>query len=436
MKYQEALDYMEAIKGLGIQPGLASIQELCRRLGNPQDELKFVHVTGTNGKGSTLAFISSVLQCAGYRVGKYSSPAVFDYRERMQVNGRMITQKALGEWMDVVKAACDEMQAEGLAHPTPFEVETALAFLYFREQGCQIVALEVGMGGALDATNLITTTEVAVITSVSMDHMGFLGKNLGEIAQQKAGILKSGCIAVTLQQSEEVLAVLGQKAEGLGCALRIADREQCRQVKYGLKKQSFSYGEYKQLEITLAGKWQVENAMLAVEAAGALREKGYEISDAALRKGLVECQWPGRFSVVGNRPLFLVDGAHNEDAAKRLAETIEFYFTNKRIIYIMGVLKDKEYEKIIDLTHHLAEQIITVTPPENSRALPAYELAQAVAKVHPEVTAVDSLEEAVEVSHLLADKDDVIIAFGSLSYLGRLIGIVEKQGQKGSKRNG
>ncbi len=436
MKYQEALDYIESLKGLGIHPGLGSIQELCRRLGNPQDDLRFVHVAGTNGKGSTLAYISSILQCAGYRVGRYSSPAVFDYRERMQVNGRIITRKDLGTWMDMVKQACDAMQAEGLAHPTPFEVETALAFLYFKEKQCDIVVLEVGMGGAMDATNLIKTTEVAVLTSISMDHMGFLGKTLSEIAKQKAGILKPGCIAVTGNREAEVLQVIRGKAEELGCRLRQVDYEQCKQVKYGLKKQSFTYGGYKQLEITLAGKWQVDNAMLAVEAIEALKEQGYEISEQALRKGLLECQWPGRFFVAGNRPLFLVDGAHNEDAAKRLAETIEFYFTNKRIIYIMGILKDKEYEKIIDLTHHLADQIITVTTPENPRALPAYELAQAVSKVHPQVTAVDSLEEAVEVSYLLADKDDVIIAFGSLSYLGRLIGIVEKHGQKGSKRNG
>lgn len=436
MNYKEAMAYIESLSGLGIQPGLGSIRELCSRLGNPQEELRFVHVAGTNGKGSTLTYISTVLQCSGYRVGKYSSPAVFEYREKIQVNGRMITQKDLCRLLEQVKAACDGMVSDGLAHPTPFEIETALAFLYFLEKGCELVVLEVGMGGLMDATNLIRNTEVAVLTSISMDHMGFLGNSLSAIAEQKAGILKPGCIAVTLQQQKEVLQVIRAKADEVGCSLRIADRSKCTGVKYGLKKQSFSYGGYKQLEITMAGKWQIDNGVLAVEAILALQEKGYAISEAALRKGLKEARWLGRFSLIGNKPIFLVDGAHNEDAAKRLAETIEFYFTNKRIIYIMGILKDKEYEKIISLTHHLADQIITVTPPENPRGMQAYDLAQEVARYHSNVTAADSLEEAVEMSMLLAEKDDVIIAFGSLSYLGRLMGIVEKQGQKGSKRNG
>lgn len=183
----------------------------------------------------------------------------------------------------------------------------------------------------------------------------------------------------------------------------------------------------KNLEITLAGKFQVENAILAIETVRALNQYGFLVSETALRKGLRETKWLGRFSLISKKPFFIADGAHNEDAAKKLAESIEFYFTNKRIIYIMGILKDKEYEKIIDLTHKYADQIITVTPPENPRALPAYELAQEIVKVHPAVTAVDSLEEAVEMSYLLAGKDDVIIAFGSLSYLGRLMEIVAKR---------
>ena len=229
-----------------------------------------------------------------------------------------------------------------------------------------------------------------------------------------------------MKQSPEVMEVVCREAEKNRCPLKAADAEAAKCIKYGVEKQRFQYKELKNLEIGLAGKFQIENAVLAIECVEAIKEQGFEITEKAIRRGLLETKWPGRFSVIEKRPFFIVDGAHNEDAAKKLANSIEFYFTNRRIIYIMGILKDKEYEKIIDLTHKYAEQIITVTPPDNPRAMHAYELAQEIVKVHPQVTAVDSLEEAVEMSRLLASKEDVIIAFGSLSYLGRLIKIVEK----------
>jgi dihydrofolate synthase/folylpolyglutamate synthase len=212
-----------------------------------------------------------------------------------------------------------------------------------------------------------------------------------------------------------------------GCPLVVSHPERAAHVKSTLAKQQFDYAGFKKLEITLAGRYQIDNACLAVDAAEALSGKGFPISEEALRTGLRETVWRGRFSVISKKPLFIVDGAHDEDAAKRLAESIEFYFTNRRIIYIMGVLKDKEYGKIIALTHSYADQIITVATPGNPRALPAYDLACEVAKVHKNVTAAASLEEAVEMSLLLAGKDDVIIAFGSLSFLGRMIEIVEKK---------
>ena len=425
MKEQEALDYIESLSGLGIVPGLDSNQELCGRLGNPQDDLKFVHVAGTNGKGSVSAYIATVLKCGGYRVGRYISPTIFQYRERIQVGNRCITKEALGRLMEQVKQVCNEMVAEGLSQPTPFEIETALGFLYFREKKCDIVVLETGMGGLLDATNIIQNTVLAVLTSVSMDHMKFLGKTLAEIATHKAGILKAGCRVVSIRQSREAMEVIEKRAAQLGCPLTVAEPSKASGVKYGLEKQRFTYGGFSGLEISLAGKYQIENACLALEALRVLGECGFSVNERRLRQGFLETKWPGRFTVIGKKPYFIVDGAHNEDAAKRLAESVEFYFTNKRIIYIMGVLKDKEYEKIIALTHSQADQIITVTTPNNPRALSAYELAREVAKVHRNVTAVDSLEEAVEMSRLLAEKDDVIIAFGSLSFLGKLMEIVE-----------
>ena len=434
MKYREALDYIESIQSYGIVPGLESITELCKRLGNPQDRLKFVHIAGTNGKGSTLAYISTVLACAGYRVGRYISPTIFDYRERIQVNNRYITQKALCEGVEIIGNICYGMALEGLPHPTPFEVETALGFWYFDRKGCDIVVLETGMGGRYDATNLIRNTEVAVLAPISMDHMAFLGKTLAEIAGHKAGILKEGCDVVSAEQAPEAMEVIRRAADEKNCRLHVTDESSLVNLKQGsgrfLERQRFDYRGsggvfFRQLEIHLAGSFQLLNALLAIETLRVLQERGYKITEAALRKGLGETVWRGRFSVISTKPLFVVDGAHNEEAAEKLAESLEFYFTNKRIIYIIGILRDKEYEKIINLTHAYADQIITVTPPNNPRAMSAYELAQEIAKVHCKVTAVDSLEEAVEMARLLAGPEDVIVAFGSLSYLGRLIRIVE-----------
>jgi len=427
MTEREVEEYLERIGHLGISPGLDSIRELCRRLGDPQEALTFVHIAGTNGKGSAAAYIASVLKCGGYRVGKYTSPALFGVRDLIQVNGRPIGKKAMCAGMERVKEACDRMAAEGYAHPTPFEVETALGFLFFQERKCDIVVLETGMGGLLDATNIVEHTAVAVFASISMDHMKFLGNTLAEIAGQKAGILKAGCAAVTTVQSPEVMEVIAREAAALGCPLTAADAAKAEHVHYGLEKQWFDYGGRKKLEISLAGQYQVENAVLALEALEALGSRGFPVAEEKLREGFLEAEWPGRFTVVGRKPFFIVDGAHNEDAAKRLRQSVEFYFADRRIIYIMGVLKDKEYGKIIGLTHDLADQIITVSAPGNPRAMPAYQLAQEVAMVHPDVTAADSLEEAVEMSCLLAGKDDVIIAFGSLSFLGRLMQIVEKR---------
>lgn len=424
MNYKEAIAYMESIAGCGIQPGLDSIRELCRRLGDPQKDTKWIHIAGTNGKGSVLAYVSTILSCAGYRVGRYLSPTIREYRERIQVNGKKIPQRALCEHLETVKAACDAMTAAGLAQPTPFEVETALAFLYFREKKCDIGVLETGMGGLLDATNLIEGTLVEGIASIGMDHMKFLGGTLKEIAAQKAGIIKPGSIVVCMRQKPEAEEVVRGKAREAGAAFWVSDSAGAQRIKYGLERQCFDYGGYRRLEISLAGKFQISNAVLAVDVCRALGEKGFPVSEKALRQGLKETVWEGRLTVLKKRPLLIADGAHNEDAAEKLAESIEFYFTNRRILYIMGVLRDKDYGRIIELTHRYADQIITVTPPDNPRALPALELAKEISKVHPSVTAAASLEEALEMAQLLAGEDDVILAFGSLSYLGRLMDLV------------
>ncbi|MCR5256495.1 MAG: bifunctional folylpolyglutamate synthase/dihydrofolate synthase [Acetatifactor sp.] len=430
MKYEEALDYIESIKPEGIKPGLDSIRELCRELGNPQDELKFVHVAGTNGKGSVVSFISKVLQKAGYKTGTFVSPVIFDFRDMICVNSKPITKKALGEEMETVKNACDKMVGNGFSRPTPFEVETALAFLHFKNAGCDIVVLETGMGGKLDATNIIKNTLVCVFTSIALDHMQFLGNTVLEIAKNKSGIIKPGASVLIEDQCREVLAVMKENAELNRCYFDVAEVEDITGVRSGLQKQTFNYKNRKKISISMVGRYQIMNACVSLDAIDELIKKGFNISEKAIFSGLLEASVPGRFQIIQKKPLIIADGAHNPDGAKRLAESIEFYFTNKRIVYIMGMLKDKDYESVIALTHKYADEIITITPPNNERALSAYELATEIGKVHKSVSAVDSVEEALEVASLMCGRDGIIIAFGSLSYLGRLIGDVKKSDKK------
>lgn len=427
MNYREAMQYIEELRSLGSVMGLETMRQLCARLGDPQEKLKFVHIAGTNGKGSTLAYVSTVMQTAGYRVGRYLSPTVRDYRERFQMDGREITQSALCRYLEEVKREAGAMVSEGFAQPTLFEVETAVAFLWFRDKACDLVVLETGLGGALDATNVVNNTLAAVFSSISMDHMELLGETLEEIALVKAGIIKNKCYVISVKQEAEVMKVLRQSALLKKGKFLTADSARAKQVRYGVTRQSFSYDRYKNLEISMAGRFQIENAVLAVETVMALARCGFTVPEDKLRQGLLMTKWPGRFDVIARRPLVIADGAHNEDAAKKLAESIRFYFTNKKIIYIIGMLRDKEYDKVIRHTFALASHIITVTPPIRERALTALELAQAVREYHSAVTAADSVQEAVELACLLAgkDKDAVIIAFGSLSYLGELMVTVE-----------
>lgn len=427
MNYREALEYIDELQQYGVVMGLTTMQELCARLGNPQEQLKFVHIAGTNGKGSVLAYVSTVLQAAGYRVGRFISPAVKDFKEQFQVDGRMITQSGLCKYLELVRQAADGMAVEGLPHPTVFEVETAVSFLYFLDKKCDIVVQETGLGGTLDSTNVVTNTLAAVFTSISMDHMGVLGDSLEKIAAAKAGIIKNRCYVISAKQQPEAMKVLRQSALLRKAKFFTADVSRAKSVKYGLTKQSFSYDKYKNLEITMPGQFQIENAVVALETLAALVRQGYSIPDDKLRSGFLQAKWQGRFDIIGKRPLFIADGAHNEDASIKLAENIRFHFTNRTIIYIMGMLKDKEYDKVIRNTYELAKHIITVTPPIADRAMHAYELAQAVREYHDSVTVADSVQEAVEMAYLLAgqDKDCVIIAFGSLSYLGELMNVVE-----------
>lgn len=420
MNYEEARVYLDEVSKYGSVLGLDNMRELLGRLGNPQDDLKFIHISGTNGKGSALSYMSTILSGAGFRTGRYISPTLYAYRERIQVDGVMIDRESLAALVTVVKEAVDAMEAENKGNPTVFEVETALSFLYFKEQKCDIVVLETGLGGTLDATNVVKTTVMEMISSIGMDHMEFLGGTLQEIAENKAGIIKPHTWAVSAEQDQKAAEVIKRVCREKDCKLSVVDPDAFQDVHYGYEKQTFTYKNWKDVEITLAGTYQVTNAALALEAVEALRKLGYSLTEEQVRKGMKAAFWRGRFSVIHKNPVVVIDGAHNPAAAKVLKDSLETYFQGKNLHFIMGVFADKDYQSVIEMTAPLAKHIITIETPGNPRALSAVKLKEAVEKVNPSVEAAGSIREAVEKSMKNTQKDDVIAAFGSLSFLGEL----------------
>lgn len=425
MTYQEARAFIEQTKQYGSILGLTSIRNLMSELGNVQDSLPIIHLAGTNGKGSVGAMLESVLRQSGYHVGRYTSPAVFAYEEIYQIDGRMIAPEDFAEMATIVQTACEKMVAQGQPHPTAFEVETAIAFCYFAEKKCDLILLETGMGGSTDATNLITHPICSVITSISMDHMAFLGNTLTEIATVKAGIIKNGCPVAAAWQTPEVEHVLRIQVDKMNAPLAFAERDKVSDVHYDSTELRFSYRGFGNVKLSLSGSYQIANAACALETVGLLRQKGYVIPDDKVRKGLQNARWQGRFETIHTKPLCIIDGAHNEEAALLLRESVENCFTNRRITYIIGVLEDKEHEKMLKIMLPPAERVYTVTP-DNVRALPAEQLAKEAAKYHAHVKAVDTVEEAVRMACMDAGEDGVVLAFGSLSYLAEVKRAVTK----------
>lgn len=423
MTYDEAKAYCARIAGKGSVLGLESIENLMQELSNVQEKLSVIHIAGTNGKGSVGAYLAAVLREAGYVVGRYTSPAVFDPLEVWQVDGCNITQEEYAALVSQVKCACDAMTEKGMSQPTLFEVETAVAFLFFYQKKCDYVLLETGMGGELDATNILTHPVCAVITSISMDHMKFLGNTLGEIARAKAGIIKADSPVVTICQKPEAMEVITKVAEEKQAPLFVADRAQIRELVTSPEGCSYDCPGIGTISTSMTGLYQVDNSLLA---AVVLKEV-LHLSPEIIKAGIQKARWSGRFEIIAKEPLFIIDGAHNEDAAEKLYATLQNYFTNRRITYIIGVLADKEYEKILKIMLPAAERVYTVTP-KNPRALAAEALAgtaeNILAGYHSaekvSVMACSSVEEAVETAQKQAGRDEIVLAFGSLSYLAEV----------------
>lgn len=430
MDYRQAREYIGELNRYGSVLGLTNIKELLKRLNHPEQELSIIHVAGTNGKGSVVSYLSTIYGEAGYKVGRYVSPTICKYRERIQVNNRYIEKNDFAEGITLIQNIAEEMVTEGFSHPTPFEVETALALWYYNRCCCDLVILECGLGGSEDATNAMEKKICAVFTSISRDHIGILGETLEEIAAAKAGILRKNVPAVSIQQEPVVEQVLKQKAAEIGTELILANDSKIKMLQSNLDHQIFSYEDFENIEIGLTGAHQVSNAVLALKVIQTLQEKGFPVKREAVYQGFAKTKWIGRFTVIHKNPLVIVDGAHNEDGAKKLAHTIKEQLRGKKLIFLMGVFKDKEYEKIIKETAFLADQIITFTIPDNERALSAMDLAYAVRGCNENVTAADSLKEAMEMALLLAGKEDAILAFGSLSFTGRLMELLEEMKKK------
>ncbi|SFB04012.1 dihydrofolate synthase / folylpolyglutamate synthase [Acetitomaculum ruminis DSM 5522] len=434
MNFDEANEYLQNASLRGRVYGLERVKRLMKALSNPEDELKIVHVAGTNGKGSTVAFISKILEKAGYKVGVYTSPTIVTYWERIQINGEIISEDAVASLISKLADIINNEFGEEDDKPTVFEIETAMAFLYFKEQNCDIVIIETGLGGLTDATNFINNTLLSAISSISLDHMDVLGDSIAEIAKNKAGIMKKGAMAVCLQQEPQAMKVLKEKADELDIKLRVAKKCNIYDIKHGFLTQHFSYKNNKEtiedVETGLLGTYQLENASLAIEAALALKEAGFDITLSNIKEGIKDTQLVGRFTKLSEKPLFIVDGAHNADAAVKLKKTVETYLKGMNITFIIGVLADKEYKKIIDTMMDIPQKIYTITPP-NPRALDAKELAEDISKVNKNVTACESIYEAIKLSMENTKEDEAILAFGSLYYLGDVVrSLKEYKGEK------
>lgn len=426
MDYIEARDYLKKVNKFGSVLGLDSITKLLHKLGEPQKDLRVVHVAGTNGKGSVITFLQSILMEAGYKVGRYSSPAVFDYREIVRINDDYIEKESLARIITRIKEKCDEMVREGFAHPTPFEIETAMAFLYFKEEKCDIALIECGMGGKTDATNVFEKVLCSIITTISLDHMQFLGNTIENIARVKAGIIKQNCPVVMSNQSSEALNTVREIAGRKKAFFTVTEKP------YNIKINNYkTYFEYRasnsvkyHIELSAIGTYQIVNSVTAIEAAQILEKQEFHL-EPFIESGIKKAVWNGRLEIISRNPLIVIDGAHNPGAVEELKQSIDLYFTNKRITFIMGVLTDKNFDKEAEIIAGRAEKIITVTP-DNPRALDGRQLCQTLSRYNQHVQYASSLEDAVcQAQETIEDNvSDMILAFGSLSYLGALKSII------------
>ena len=415
MNYPEAIDYLQKLTKFGYNFGLERIAELLRRFSNPHLKMKIIHVGGTNGKGSTSAMMDSILRESGCKVGLYTSPHLHSYNERFRLNGETIQKQVLADLITELRPHLDDMVNHGFEHPTEFEVGTALAFIYFFREKVDFLVLEVGLGGAIDSTNVVVPV-LSIITNVAMDHMEYLGNTIEEIAAVKAGIIKKEVPLITAATGEALKVIL-QKCRELSAPATVVGKDiQWRELRHGLDGQFIEVdgrkGKYKDLYIPLLGRHQQVNASTAVAAVEVLMEMNIIPSDQAIQSGLASTFWPARMEIVNRKPMVIIDAAHNYDGALALRRTLEEYFPGKRVVLILGMLGDKERTRVVSELAPMAAVVI-VTKPNSPRAGDWQLLAEEVRKQGKPVETIESIDEAVKAGLASAGSNDLVVITGS-----------------------
>ena len=415
MNATEAIEYIHSVCWKGSIPGLGRTQALLEKMGNPEKKLKFVHIAGTNGKGSTAAMTASILRKAGYRTGLYTSPYIYRFHERMQVDGLEITDEELSEITEYVKPLAESLTES----PTEFELVCCIAFEYFVRKQCDIVVLEVGMGGAFDATNVIETPEVAVITNIGLDHTEVLGDTVEKIAETKSGIFKENGYAVVYRSTPSVEAVYEKVWAEKHVKLENADFDSLRLKKHTLDGQVFDCGDRKDLVLPLLGDHQLHNASVVLSIVDTLKTIGWNIHEQNIRDGMKDVKWPGRFDVVSHSPLFIIDGGHNPQCIEALVKNVEDYLHDRKVIALTGVLADKDYADMYVPIMPFVNQFVCITPP-NPRKLESAELAKYLRTKGAQAVGSDSIMDGVKTALELAGSDGVVLCFGSLYSIGSI----------------
>ena len=423
MNYEEAMQYLDTRIQFGMRVGLERIQKLMHHLGDPQNDVKYVHIAGTNGKGSTSSYCFHMLKEGGYKVGLFTSPYIQTFNERIQVGNSKITNDEVADILSLIRTTIEENFKDDEA-PTWFEVITAMCFVYFSRQKCDIVVLEVGIGGILDSTNVIKVPEVAVITTINYDHMELLGETLEEIASKKAGIIKPGGLVVVYPQGESVMNVFREKCKAEGAEMIEVFAKDIEEKSYTLNGIDFTYKDYN-LSTKMLGQHQMYNCSVAIQAMETIRRRGFNVSEQNIIDGVAKTTWPGRMEIVNKEPLLIIDGAHNIQGTENLAENLKIVCQGKKFVFIIGVLAGRDYKAILEPFLPIAQEFLTVTPGSMyKKGMPAEEFAEYIRSVGFKATACEKVSDAVEKAFEISKANESdnqtlpICAFGSLYYIG------------------
>ncbi len=425
MNYNEAIEYIHSVNWTFCKPGLERVRELCHALGDPQDKLKYIHVAGTNGKGSFCAMTDSILRHAGYKVGLFTSPYILEFNERMRINGENISDAELCELVELIKPVADKMSDK----PTEFELITAIAFMYFARHECDIVVLECGLGGRLDATNIIKTPVLSVITGIALDHTSILGDTVEQIALEKAGIIKADVPVLWCGKNTAAEQIIKNKAQEIDAPVYTADKQDLVVNKLTLDGTYMELGDKKNIRLALLGTYQPENAANALNAVDMLNKMGYGISDTAVGKGLEAVKWPARFEVISKSPLVIADGGHNPEGIDVAVDSIQKYFPNKKVAIVTGVMADKDYSYMAKRISTVAQKVFCLTP-SNLRALSSDKYAKVFESLGVSATACESIDAAVKlVLEFAQTSGGPVVSLGSLYMYGEVLSAVKKYTQ-------